>query len=37
MEKAGMKYEGVLREKIYIKNKYRSMKMFSILKSEYFG
>jgi ribosomal-protein-alanine N-acetyltransferase len=37
MEKAGMKNEGVLREKIYIKNKYRSMKMFSILKSEYFG
>jgi len=35
MEKAGMQFEGVLREKIYIKNKYRSMKMYSILKSEY--
>jgi len=35
MEKAGMQFEGLLREKIYIKNKYRSMKMYSILKSEY--
>jgi len=35
MEKAGMKYEGTLREKIFMKEKYRSMKMYSILKKEY--
>ena len=35
MEKCGMKYEGTLREKVYIKEKYRSMKMYSILRSEY--
>ncbi|MBA4407051.1 GNAT family N-acetyltransferase [bacterium] len=35
MEKCGMKNEGTLREKIFVKNRYRSMKMYSILRSEY--
>ena len=35
MEKAGMQFEGFLREKVYIKNQYRSMKIYSILKSDY--
>lgn len=35
MEKCGMKYEGTLREKIFVKERYRSMKMYSILRSEY--
>jgi ribosomal-protein-alanine N-acetyltransferase len=35
MEKAGMKYEGTMREKLYVKDKYRSMKLYSILKSEF--
>lgn len=35
MQKCGMKYEGTLREKVYVKEKYRSMKMYSILRSEY--
>jgi [ribosomal protein S5]-alanine N-acetyltransferase len=35
MEKCGMKYEGTLREKIFLKNRLRSMKMYSILKSEW--
>ncbi len=36
MEKAGMIYEGILREKVLIKSKFRSMKMYSILKSDYY-
>ncbi len=36
MEKAGMTYEGILREKVLIKEKFRSMKMYSILKSEFY-
>ncbi len=35
MEKCGMKYEGALRQKVFIKDKYRTMKMYSILKNEY--
>ena len=35
MEKAGMKYEGTLREKVYMKGKYVNMKFYSILKSEF--
>ncbi|TSA28457.1 MAG: N-acetyltransferase [Ignavibacteriales bacterium] len=35
MEKCGMKYEGTLREKVFIKERFRSMKMYSILKSEW--
>jgi [ribosomal protein S5]-alanine N-acetyltransferase len=37
MEKAGMKFEGVLREKIFLKERFRSMKMYSVLKSEWKG
>lgn len=35
MEKSGMKHEGTLREKIFMKNKFRTMKFYSILKSEW--
>jgi len=35
MEKAGMKYEGTLREKTFMKGKYINMKFYSILKNEY--
>ena len=35
MEKCGMKYEGTLRQRVFIKDRYRSMKMYSILISEY--
>ena len=35
MEKAGMKFEGILREKMFLKGSFRSMKMYSVLKSEY--
>lgn len=34
MEKCGMKYEGTLREKVFVKERYRSMKMYSILRNE---
>ncbi len=36
MEKVGMKFEGVLREKVFVKERFRSMKMYSILRSEYY-
>ncbi len=35
MEKAGMKYEGTLRKKILIKNKFTSIRFYSIIKEEY--
>lgn len=35
MEKCRLKYEGTLREKVFFKNRFRSMKMYSILKSEW--
>lgn len=37
MEKAGMTYEGTLREQAYIKGAYRDMKIYSILRREYPG
>ncbi len=37
MEKAGMTYEGTLREQAYIKGAYRDMKIYSILRREYRG
>ena len=35
MEKAGMTYEGTLREREYVKGAYRDMKIYSILRREY--
>ncbi len=35
--KAGMKEEGLLRQYLYLKKDFRDIKIFSILKSEYFG
>lgn len=35
MEKAGMKYEGTLRKKVFMKGKFVNMKFYSILKEEY--
>jgi ribosomal-protein-alanine N-acetyltransferase len=36
MEKVGMKYEGVIREYIYIKGKFQDLKLYSIVRREYF-
>ncbi|NJD21514.1 MAG: GNAT family N-acetyltransferase [Melioribacter sp.] len=35
MEKCRMKFEGILREKVFIKGRFRTMKMYSILKKEW--
>jgi ribosomal-protein-alanine N-acetyltransferase len=35
MEKCGLKFEGILREKVFIKDRFRSMKMYSILRKEW--
>jgi ribosomal-protein-alanine N-acetyltransferase len=35
MEKAGMAYEGTLRQREYIKGTYRDMKLYAILKEEF--
>jgi ribosomal-protein-alanine N-acetyltransferase len=35
MEKAGMTYEGTLRQREFIKGAYRDMKLYSILRSEF--
>jgi len=37
MEKAGMKYEGTLRKKAFVKNRFVDMKFCSILNDEYFA
>ncbi len=37
MEKVGMTFEGVLRESMYIKGRYVSVGIFSILRSEYYN
>jgi ribosomal-protein-alanine N-acetyltransferase len=37
MEKAGMTYEGTLRQRAFIKSAYRDMKIYSILSSELRG
>lgn len=35
MEKAGMKYEGTLRKKVFMKDKFVNMRFYSILREEY--
>lgn len=35
MEKAGMSYEGLLRERMFTKGMYRDLKIYSILRSEW--
>ncbi|MBI3975534.1 MAG: GNAT family N-acetyltransferase [Armatimonadetes bacterium] len=35
MQKAGMTFEGVLREQMYVKGRYDDLKLYSILKREY--
>ncbi len=37
MEKAGMAYEGTLRQREYIKGAYRNIKLYAILKKEFRG
>lgn len=37
MEKLGMKFEGILREQLKIKGTFTDQKMYSILKSDFFG
>lgn len=36
MQKIGMTFEGVIREKFFAKGNYRDLKLYSILKREYF-
>lgn len=36
MEKAGMKYEGTLRQKVFIKGKFLNIRFYSILKEEFY-
>jgi len=35
LEKVGMKFEGILREQMFIKSKFSDMKIYSILRKEY--
>jgi [ribosomal protein S5]-alanine N-acetyltransferase len=35
MEKAGMKYEGILRKRVFIKGEFRDIKMYGILRNDY--
>jgi ribosomal-protein-alanine N-acetyltransferase len=35
MEKNNMQFEGILREQLYIKGKFRDIKVYSILKEEF--
>jgi [ribosomal protein S5]-alanine N-acetyltransferase len=35
MEKAGMTYEGIPREREYVKGAFRDIKLYSILRSEF--
>ena len=35
MVKVGMKYEGFLREQMFVKGIFKDLKIYSILKSEY--
>jgi len=35
MQKCGMKYEGTIREHIYVKEEFHNLKLYSILKSEF--
>ena len=35
MEKVGMKYEGILRQHMFMKGKYRDLKIYSITKDEF--
>ena len=37
LEKVGMKFEGILREQMFIKGTFRDMKIYSILRKEYYG
>ena len=36
MEKCGMKYEGILRGSMYIKEKYRDIALYAILRSDFY-
>ncbi len=36
LEKVGMKFEGILREQMFIKGIFRDMKIYSILRKEYY-
>jgi len=36
MEKVGMKYEGLIREYMYVKGKFQDLKLYSIVRREYF-
>jgi ribosomal-protein-alanine N-acetyltransferase len=35
MQKLGMKYEGILRQTVFIKDEFRDLKVYSLLRSEF--
>lgn len=35
LQKCGMKFEGIMRESMFVKNEFQDLKLYSILKSEY--
>jgi ribosomal-protein-alanine N-acetyltransferase len=35
MQKCGMKFEGIMREQMFVKDEYQDLKMYSILRKEY--
>jgi ribosomal-protein-alanine N-acetyltransferase len=37
MQKVGMKFEGIQREGLFAKGKYYGLKVYSILRREYYG
>ena len=37
MQKVGMKFEGIQREELFAKGKYHDLKVYSILRREYYG
>ena len=37
MEKLGMSFEGVLRQQVWVKDQFRDLKMYSLLRNEYAG
>jgi len=37
MEKAEMQFEGILRKQMFIKGKFQDMKLYSILRREYYA
>ncbi|MCZ0901994.1 GNAT family protein, partial [Microcoleus sp. HI-ES] len=37
MEKVGMQLEGILRQQLFVKGRYWDLKIYSLLREEFFG